>query len=214
MKLADLTLKDFLDELGSDKATPGGGAVAALTGANAAGLVGMVAHLSLNHSEILEQIANIHEFITMADRLREELRDAIDSDAQAFDSLMAAYKLPEDQEAAKQTRNQAIQSGLKVATESPLSIARSCYELLTIARSLTEVGNKQVVSDAGAAALLAEAALRSALLQARINLRSLKDTEYVTASCNEIDRLEQLAQTNRDAALQTTLAKLDTKPKA
>ncbi len=214
MKLADLSLKDFLDALGSDKATPGGGAVAALTGANAAGLVGMVARLTLNHPEAVPRIADIHGFIATADRLRQELRAAIDSDAQAFDNLMAAYKLPKTDEAEKQQRNQAIQVGLKAATDSPLNIARSCYELLTIAGTLTQVGGSQVVSDAGAAALLAEAALRSALLQARINLRSLKDTEYAAAARSEIEHLEQWGQSQRDAALQITLDKLDFKPKA
>jgi formiminotetrahydrofolate cyclodeaminase len=208
MALADLSLQAFLDDLGSDKPTPGGGGAAALTGANAAGLVGMVARLTVKHPEFAQHQTRFQTMIETADTIREELRNGIDSDAAAFGALMASYKLPKTSPEEKQTRSVAIQNGLVAAAESPLKIARRCGQLIAMALELAENGNPHTVSDAGAAALLAESALRSALLQVRINLKSLKDATYVQACRDEIENLEHVAAEQCQQTLAATLTKL------
>lgn len=209
MTLADLNLEEFLAELGSDSSTPGGGGAAALTGANAAGLVSMVARLTARHSEFAaKHEMRLQEIIASADRLREDLRHAIDQDALAFGGLMAAFKLPKNTTEEKQARSEAVQVGLKLAAASPLEIARLCAVLVAMALELAQIGNPHTVTDAGTAATLAEAALVGALLQTRVNLKTLKDTAYVEAVRREIATLEKAAASERAKTLEITLAKL------
>lgn len=208
MKLAELKVTEFLEVLGSDSSTPGGGGAAALTGANAAGLVGMVARLTARHPEYAAHEPHLREIIAATDFLRDELTHAIDGDAAVFGQLMAGYKLPKATEAEKQQRSQIIQANLRAATESPLNIARRCLEVIKLALELVQTGNPHTISDAGAAAVLGQAALESALLQARINLKTLKDSQYIAAVRQEIAALEQQSRQLRDQAFTLTVERL------
>lgn len=208
MSLAELKLTEFLDALGSDSSTPGGGGAAALTGATAAGLVTMVARLTARHPEYAAHEPHLREITTATDTLRQELIAAIDGDAAVFGQLMAGYKLPKSTETEKQQRTQTIQANLRAATESPLNIARRCLQVIKLALELVQTGNPHTISDAGAAAVLGQAALESALLQARINLKTLKDSQYVATVRQEIATLEQESQQLRQQAFTLTVERL------
>jgi len=203
------TISEFLEQLGSDAPTPGGGGAAALTGAAAAGLVTMVARLTTGREAFATHETRLQEIIGQGDELRQELLAAIEGDATAFETLMSSYRLPKTTPEEKAERTSKIQEGLLLATESPLGIAHRCATLVELAAELVEIGNPLTVSDAGTAAVLAESALQGALLQARINLKSLKNAEYVEKTRAEIAELTQHSQTARDNALHATLAKLN-----
>ncbi len=198
--LAKQSVEEFMARLGSKEATPGGGGAAALVGASAAGLVTMVARLTEGRPAFAAIEERVQEIIAEGDRLRAKLLAAIEADAAAFETVMAAYGLPKTSVAEKEARQAALQPALIGATEAPLTIARACLSVARIGAELAETANPQTISDAATAATLAEAALQSAIFQARINLKSIKDKAYVEQARQEIAALLDEAQTARQCA--------------
>ncbi len=206
--LVDLSVEEFMARLGSGDATPGGGGAAALAGAAAAGLVTMVARLTTGRPAFTHIESRVREIIRQGDYLRETLLAAVDTDAAAFDRVMAAYALPRATEQEKAARKEALQLALRGATESPLAIARACLSISGMATELAEAGNPQTITDAGTAATLAQAALQGAIFQARVNLKSLKDETYTGPIRQEIERLLTEAQHATRRTLQAVEEKL------
>jgi methenyltetrahydrofolate cyclohydrolase len=206
--LGSVAVEEFLARLGAKDATPGGGGAAALTGACAAGLVTMVARLTTGKPDFAAIEERLQEVIATGDRLRHELTAAIDADAHAFDTVMAAYALPRKTPEEKAVRQEALQPALKGATESPMAIARACLTVGKLAQEMAETGNPQTITDAGTSATLAESALQGAIFQARVNLKAIKDNEYSTRVYAEIEDILKEAQTARAAALQAVEQKL------
>lgn len=206
--LVDLSVQEFMTRLGSNDATPGGGGAAAMAGAAAAGLVTMVARLTTGRPAFAAIEPRVQEIIREGDYLRESLLAAVDTDAAAFDRVMAAYALPRKTEQEKAARKEALQPALKGATESPMAIARACLSVSGMAAELAEAGNPQTITDAGTAATLAQAALQGAVFQARVNLKSLKDEAYTGPIRQEIENLLVAAQDATRRALQAVEEKL------
>jgi formiminotetrahydrofolate cyclodeaminase len=207
--LADLNITEFMARLGAKDATPGGGGAAALVGASAAGLVTMVARLTVGRPAFAAIEERLQAIIVAGDRLRSELLRAIDGDAEAFETVMAAYALPRATPQEKEQRQAAIQPALVVATEAPLATARACREVALLAAELAETANPQTISDAATAAVLAGAALQGAIFQARINLKSIKDGQYTEKTAFEISKLladTQAAQLRAQTALDQKLS--------
>ncbi|NWJ98688.1 MAG: cyclodeaminase/cyclohydrolase family protein [Chloroflexi bacterium] len=205
---SSLTIKEFLTQLGSSRPTPGGGGAAALAGAQAAALVTMVARLTAGKKAFAAIEERIQEVIADGDHRQQELATFIDHDAKAFQAVMAAYALPRATPEQKQSRNLTLQAALKSATETPLSIARHCVAIVRLAGDMAEVGNPHIITDAGTAALLAEAALAGAILQAQINLKAIKDSQYVEQTQVEITFLVMAAREGRERALAAVEKKL------
>lgn len=189
--LTQQTLEVFLDQLASGNATPGGGSAAALLGAIGASLVSMVCHLTLGKEKYKGASEEIHEILGRSEALREELTRLIQADADAFNRVSLAYRMPRATEEQKSARSAAIQEALVFATEIPLETARASASLLPLCRKVAEIGNEQAVSDAGVAALAAEAALRSAFLNIEINLASIADHTFVARVREEMKTLDQ-----------------------
>lgn len=206
--LTNLTIADFLARLGSDEATPGGGGAAGLAGACAAALVTMVARLTTGKPAYAALEDRLQAIISEGDRLRAELMAGIDDDAQAFETVMAAYRLPKKTPAEKEARQAALQPALKIATEAPLRIAQACLAAGRLATEMAQNGNPQAVTDAGVAATFAEAALQGAIFQARVNLKTIKDEAYVAEKKREISLMLEQAMQNRQTALETVEQKL------
>ena len=206
--LADLTIAEFMARLGSGDATPGGGGAAALAGAAAVGLVTMVARLTTGRPAFAAIEERVREIIREGDALREGLLAAVDTDAAAFERVMAAYALPRKSDEEKAARKAALQPALQGATESPLAIARSCLAISRMAAELAEAGNPQTITDAGTAATLAQAALQGAIFQARVNLKSIKDESYTGPIRQQIEKLLAESQEATRRALQAVEEKL------
>lgn len=189
--LADLKITEFLDETASDSPVPGGGSVAALSGALAASLAGMVAGLTVGRKgfEGVEQkMKSIRE---KAEALRSKLVEDIQSDSDAYNQVMAAYKLPKQTEAEKIERSKAIQAGLKRAAQVPLQVAKDSLQILGLAETVVTEGNPNAVTDGAVSAMLARTAGLAALYNVRINLSSIKDKEFVEETSKEVKRLEE-----------------------
>lgn len=201
-------VQEFLDRLASSAATPGGGSAAALMGAMGAALVGMVCRLTIGKKIDLEVEDGMKAVLVEAENLRARLTQMIAEDIAAFDLLMAAYALPKETGEQKAARSAAIQAGLRQATEVPLACARICAEVIALSHCAAEKGNLNVISDAGVAALAAQAALRSAALNVYINAPGIKDREFADARLAEIEALTRSAVSQAEAAYQIVKGKL------
>ncbi|MFM9917145.1 MAG: methenyltetrahydrofolate cyclohydrolase [Rhizobacter sp.] len=179
----------FLDALGSGSATPGGGSAAAIMGAMGAALVSMMCNLTIGKKGYAEVEGEMRSLLMAAEELRLQLAGMVADDIAAFDGLMAAYALPKDTDERKTKRSAAIQEGLKAATDVPLACARASAGVIALAMRAAQVGNRNVISDAGVGALAAQAALRSAALNVYINVPSIKDEAYSRSRREEIDAL-------------------------
>ena len=175
----DKQVQVFLDELGSSSATPGGGSAAALAGAMGAGLVGMACRLTIGRKRFADVEDELRGVLDEAEALRLRLTDLANADTQAFDQVMAAYRLPKQTRTEKATRQTSIQSALQGATRVPLETARACGALANLAAQVIDKINPNALSDAAAAALLAEAGLKSAQLSVAVNLADIDDLIFV-----------------------------------
>lgn len=175
----DKRVQIFLEELASSSATPGGGSAAALAGAMGAGLVDMVCRLTIGRKRFADVEDELRGVLNEAEALRLRLTDMADADTQAFDQVMAAYHLPKETRTEQAARRTAIQSALQVATQVSLETARACGTVVKLAAQVIEKINPNALSDAGAAALLAEAGLKSAQLNVAINLADINDPIFV-----------------------------------
>lgn len=189
MKLIDKPVTNFLDELASRAPAPGGGSVAALSGALGAALVSMVCNLTLGKKGYEEVQGEIATLLEKAEALRAELTDLLEADVAAYTAYSQTARLPRDTEEQKAARTEAMQAALKNATLVPLRIAEAAVKVMDLCRPVAEKGNRWAVSDAGVAALVAEAALRSAALNALINLGSIKDQTFVAEKRAHLDSL-------------------------
>lgn len=188
-QLLDKRLGAFLDELASGAPTPGGGSVAAITGAMAAGLITMVCDLTIGKKAYAAFEAEAQSIRERAEALRAELQSLAQSDISVFGHLSAAYKLPKVTEADAATRKAAIQKVLRDATDVPLRTARAVVALLPLCGPVAQHGNRTAVSDVAAAAILIRAAVPAALINVESNLAMLEDQLYVRQARAQVEDL-------------------------
>lgn len=179
-KLASMDLAGFLDELASSSPAPGGGSVAALSGALGAALVEMVCQLTSGKEQYRDSWDEIGEAEKRCRVLRHRLLELVDEDTVAFNDVMKAFKMPKGTDEEKGVRSAAIQKGYKRAIDTPLSTAHFCIDVLRAAIPVAQKGNRGSISDAGVGADMAMSGLKGALMNVNINLPSIKDQAYVS----------------------------------
>jgi methenyltetrahydrofolate cyclohydrolase len=179
----------FLDELASKAPVPGGGGGAALAGSLGAALASMVCNLTLGKEKYAAVQGDIQALLGQTEALRHRLADLVEQDAAVYGELSAAYKLPKATDAEKAARTAAIQAVLLRAEAVPMAIGEACAQVLDLCTPIAEKGNVGAVSDAGVAALLAEAGLRSAALNVLINLGAIQDVAFVRRERARLDAL-------------------------
>lgn len=185
--MTEQSLAHFLDTLASKSSTPGGGSAAALSGAMGAALVSMVCNLTIGKKKYADVEANMRDILAKSEALRAQLTVLMAEDIAAFDAVMAAYKLPRSSDTEKAARTEALEAATKEATRVPLAIARACADVIALCRPTTELGNTNVISDAGAGVVAAEAGLRSAALNVYINLGALQDRDFAARAEAELN---------------------------
>jgi formiminotetrahydrofolate cyclodeaminase len=202
-RLLEKTLDTFLSELASGTPTPGGGSVAAITGAMAAGLITMVCDLTIGKKQYADFEEEARKIRARAEALRAELQELAQADIDAFTRLSAAYKLARATEADAASRRAAIQTAMRYATEVPLRTGRAIVALLPLCEPLARHGNRTAVSDVGAAIFLIEAAAPAALINVESNLATLEDQifnrESRAAMIDLTAGLREAAQSATDA---------------
>ncbi len=204
--LADLTLREYLDQLASAAPTPGGGAAAALTGAQGAALVSMVCNLTVGKPKFADVEADMRQVLERSEALRSRLLALADEDATAFGRVSEAYRLPKDTPEQKAVRRAAIQEALKGAEAVPMQVMEACLDVMRLAVTAAAKGNPNVVSDAAVAGILAHAGLLSAADNVRINLKFIKDEAFVQTESERLHRLLAEAEAVRQTLEQTLAA--------
>lgn len=208
MSTKNESIAKFLDDLASDRPTPGGGGAAALSGAMGAALVSMVCNLTIGKKNYEAVSDDLKVTLDKAEKLRALLTQGIDEDVVAFDTLMAAYGLPRASDEEKAKRSEAIQSALKAATLAPLQTCRMCYDVIALSKEAADKGNLNVISDAGVAVLAANAGLRSCALNVFINAKSIKDRDFAEKQLADVNALLAKAATETEAVYQTVRDKI------
>ncbi len=182
-------VEPFVEQLAAPTATPGGGSAAAASGAMAAGLASMVAAMSRGKKAYVQHERELSAAMARLAPLREELKAAIDGDAESYNAVMKAYRAAKNPPGAEGMGGErAIEAALKQATSVPLGVAERAREVAGIAEGLKPITNPNMKSDLSTAVALAGAAITGALANVEINLESVKDAEFV-------------AQTRKQAAL-------------
>jgi formiminotetrahydrofolate cyclodeaminase len=193
-------IEDFLEVLGSDSATPGGGAVAAVCGATGAALISMVGRLTVDKEGYEDAWEPMREAIGRADEARAAFLELADRDAHAFDAVMAAFKLPKETDEQKASRAAAIQRAFLGAALVPLDIAQRAVDLMALATQAVRLGNVNAASDGASAAATLSAAARCGIYNVEINVGSLKDAAKAGELRTEVSRLRDRARTHLDEA--------------
>jgi len=205
----DKPMRYFLDRLTSASPEPGGGAAAALAGSLAAALVGMVANRTKGkkgYEAVQEAVAAL---LDQAEALRTDLQRLLQEDTEAFSAVAEAYRLPKETEEQKRERSARIQEALKgAATQVPLAVCEKALEVGRLSRTAAEIGNVQAVSDAGVAVLLAEAAAQAAAMNVKINLNSIRDTDFTGPTWTRVQEILKELAGLRETVVAATYEKM------
>ncbi len=179
MKLADMTVTQFVDTVASDAPAPGGGSVAALEGSIGAALTAMVACLTQGRKKYADFAAYAAEVEGKGNDLKARFLDVMDRDTEAFNLVSDAFGMPKGTDEEKAARSAAIQNGLKACTKTPMEMMELCGEAAALAASLLERGfNDTSASDLGVAFLSLKSAIQGAWLNVLINIGSIKDEAF------------------------------------
>lgn len=195
------SLGGFVASVAAPTPAPGGGTVAALAGALGAALAQMVAGLTIGKKKYAAVESEMKEIGLQASALVNELTSLMKRDADAYGAVMTAYKLPGESEADAATRKQSIDAALLGAAAVPLETARACVRVLELAAAVAARGNTNAVSDAGVAALLAEAACKGAVYNVRINVSALEEKSKGAKLVEEGKRLLSAAAERVNAVI-------------
>ena len=193
-----VSLSGFVSSVAASTPTPGGGSVSAHVGALAAALAQMVAGLTVGRKKYAAVDAEMRQIALDAADVGNQLSALVEADAQAYTAVSNAYKLPKEPADAAVRRSEAITEALLGASRVPLDTARACARVAELAAAVAVRGNTNAVSDAGVAALLAEAACRGAAYNVRINIAALDDKSRGASLAAEATEL--VARTGKFAA--------------
>lgn len=188
--LRELSVEEFIRETGSDSPAPGGGSIAALTGASAAALIEMVANLTIGKEGYEDVQDEIKEIQKKSSAYKEKLLGLIDEDANSFNQVIKGFRMPKETDEEKEVRKKTIQEGYKHASNVPFSIGETAYELLDLAERVVEIGNKNAITDGAVAAMSARNAVRGAFYNVKINIGSIKDEEFVKDKREKMEKYE------------------------
>jgi formiminotetrahydrofolate cyclodeaminase len=193
-----LPLADVLDAFASNDPLPGGGSASALAGALGVSLLLMVAGHPKTRTGAPEEVADLAQAAARLRPLREVLTSLVDRDSDAYRAVLNAFRLPQNSDAEKTSRRDAIQSAFRSATDVPLETMRACQQALRGALVVLGCGARIAATDAGVAVELLLAAVRGSGLNVSANLGEVKDQTYVTRV--EVERRQLESDSTADAA--------------
>ncbi|MBF1766080.1 MAG: cyclodeaminase/cyclohydrolase family protein [Veillonella sp.] len=191
MNLVEQRVIDFVAATASKEPTPGGGAIAALTGATGAALAEMVANLTFGKKGYEEVQSEMEELQTKSEAIRNRMLELSQADADVFNIFMNALGLPKNTDEEKIARTAAIQQAYKDAAMVPFEIGELAYHIFDLAEQASRKGNQNLITDGIIAAINARAAVKAAFLNVRINLSGIKDEAFVANVTAKMNAIEQ-----------------------
>ncbi len=202
-KLANLTVREFVNETSRESAAPGGGSVAAYSGAIGAALGTMVANLSANKSGWEERWEEFSQWALKGQLLKDELIRLIDEDTAAFNKIMDAYRLPKSNPEERKERKKAIKSATKYAIRIPYKVMSTSYKALDMLEYMANNGNPNSISDAGVGVLAIKTAVEGAYMNVRINCKDFDDEKFVSDILEKSNDLLEKTKTRSTEILNT-----------
>ncbi|UCG11247.1 MAG: cyclodeaminase/cyclohydrolase family protein [Deltaproteobacteria bacterium] len=189
MKLVDVSIREFIKQLGTGNPTPGGGSVAALCGALGSALSSMVSELTLGRERLKHSWQSMEEVKQGAGTLSNRFLNLTQQDTEAYEGVIAALRLPKETEEQKAARHAATQEAMEKAANIPLETLRSAETLMEIAKVAVERGNPATITDAAAAAQVARTAAAVASYNVLVNLPDIEDEQFVAESRKEVGEI-------------------------
>jgi len=179
IKFINYAIKEFIDLLASKEPAPGGGSAAALVGSIGVALSSMVANLTIGKEKFKDKEELMKEIVQKNEKLQKELLELIEKDAEAFNKVADALKLPKNNPEEKEKRKETLENALKEASLVPLEVMKKSLEALKILENTLGNSTPNAVSDIGVSALCLKSAIQSAWLNVKINLVSIRDKDFV-----------------------------------
>jgi len=199
--LINLKVQDFIKEVASDSPAPGGGSVAALSCSLGAGLISMLANLTINKKGYEEVTDKMKEIALMSSSAADLFLKVIDADTKAFEAFMDTLKMPKDTDEQKAARSAAIQGASKGITLVPLQLAKDAATLIDTCDYVIEVGNKNAASDGAVALTMLRSGILAAIFNVRINLGGIKDEDFVKKVADEVNEIERAVKAREEEIL-------------
>lgn len=173
------TLDNFMERLASSSPAPGGGAASGMVAIVGASLTSMVAGLTIGKKGYEEHQPLMEKIQKRSNEIQRELRELMQKDEEAFNQIVKAWKMPKATEDEKRARQDSLIEAAKEAISVPWKIASAAQEILRISAQLVDYGNKNAITDAGCSLEFSMAAMKGALQNIKINLKSLKDENLI-----------------------------------
>ena len=205
----DMFDKDFLESVSLNTPAPGGGSVSALSGSLGSALCSMVACLTHEKKDMLQNRSIMEEIGVKAQELKDGLAHLVSEDSRAFNKVLDAVRLPATSEQEKKEKTKNILLANKYAIEIPHQTAKKCYEVMQLAEILIEKGNPSSLTDAGVASEVAFAGLRGGCMNVLINLPELIDKPYINQKQKEVDNLLKKGERLNRKLFKKTISSLE-----
>ncbi len=199
MTITDKSIHSYLEALSAREPTPGGGSVAALAGALAAGLAAMVANFTRGRKKYAAIAPQIEERLGHLSQTLRTLEDLVQKDIDAYGAVGAGFAMPRATAQERAARSAHIQQASVQATEVLFAIADACVDVSDHALWLAEHGNPNLLADAVMAVLLTEAALQGSVATIKSSLGFIKDETVVAVMRQRLRAYEPMASVRKEA---------------
>ena len=208
MTMVDQTCSAFIEVLASKAPVPGGGGAAAMGGAIGMALSNMVGNLTLGKKKYAEVEGEVKDLIGRGEEVIIKLKRLVDKDAEVFEPLSKAYGLPKNTPEEIQYKEETMENCCKTACGVPMEIMRAAFEGIKIHARMGEIGTMIAISDVGCGVAFLKSALISGSLNVIINLNTIKDQAFLSATRKEMDELLTTGSKMADETLALVISKL------
>ncbi len=208
MSMLDKSCKDFIEVLASKSPVPGGGGAAAMGGAIGMALSNMVGNLTVGKKKYADVEEEVKELIEKGNKIINELETLVDKDAEVFEPLSKAYGLPKNTPEEAKIKEETMERCCKVACSVPMEIMRKAYEGIKVHNRMGQIGTMIAISDVGCGVVFLKSALIAGKLNVIINLNTIKDTDFINKTKEEMDKLLEEGTRLADETLDLVVSKL------
>ena len=195
MAYADSDIREYLEDAASDKPAPGGGSISALTGALASSMSEMAANFTVGKDRYADVEDRVRNCLRRLELSRGKLLTLMESDVEAYTAVNEAYDMPRGTDEEKNHRRETIQEALKEAMMVPFNVMQQCANVAEASAELVDIANRNLLTDVGVSAILAEAACSAARLNVDINIKYLKDQSLID---DVVPKADKFLETTRD----------------
>lgn len=208
MAMMDKNCKEFVEALASKAPVPGGGGAAAYGGAVGMALSTMVGNYTVGKKKYAEVEDEVKELMAQGEKIQSELLALVEKDAEVFEPLSKAYGLPTETEEQKKIKAETLEKESINACSVPMEIMRKAYEGIKVHKRMGEIGSMLVISDVGCGVVFLKSALIAGKLNVVINLKTIKNEEFVSKAREEMDRLVAEGCKMADETLEAVIEKI------